>query len=307
MSATERTIGRYRVRVSKPDKVLFPDDGITKLELVDYYARVAEHMLPHLARRPIAMERYPDGVAGFRIFQKDVPTHFPDWVARVELRKRDGSLHHVVVDKAATLAFLADQACITQHAFLSRIDRIDHPDQLIFDLDPPGDDFDLARRVALDVRALLEDELGLPTFVKTSGGDGLHVVVPLDRSEDFGAVRAFALEVAEVLVRRAPDRLTLEVRKVKRGDRLFLDLGRNAYAQTAVAPYTVRARPGAPVATPLAWREVRSARLHPGRFTIRTIFRRLGRTPDPWADLGRRRVSLRRARQRLARVSREGG
>lgn len=302
MSKSTVAVGRRRVEVSSPEKVLYPDDGITKADLIDYYRQMAKHMLPHLVDRPIAMERYPNGLAGERVFQKNVPRYFPEWISRVRIAKQHGSLQHVLVDTPATLVYLANQACITVHAFLSKADRLHHPDQLMFDLDPPGNEFQLACRIALDLRRLLEEELRLPTFVKTSGGDGLHLVVPLDRSEDFDAVRSFARDVGRLLARRDPDRVTVEQRKQKRGERLFVDVMRNAYAQTAVPPYVVRARRRAPVATPLDWEEVRDPSLQPDRFTLRTIFGRLERGPDPWKHIGRRARSLWSARERLERL-----
>jgi bifunctional non-homologous end joining protein LigD len=249
-------VGRRTVEVSNPDKVLFLDDGITKGDLVDYYRRVAEFMLPHLRDHPVAMERYPDGIAGQRIFQKDVPDYFPHWIDRVKVHKEGGTLQQVVCEDAATLAYLANQACITPPVFLSRTDR---PDQLIFDLDPADDDFEEARVAALWLRSLLE-ELELPAFAKTTGGKGIHLTVPLDRRADFDTVRGFARDAAEELARRHPDRLTTEQRKDKRKGRLYLDVMRNAYAQTAVPPYAVRARPGATVAAPLDGARSRTAR-----------------------------------------------
>jgi bifunctional non-homologous end joining protein LigD len=306
MSKTTVAVGRRRVEVSSPDRVLFPDDGITKADLIDYYQQMAKHMLPYLADRPIAMERYPEGLAGERVFQKNVPRYFPEWIARVRIAKEHGSLQHVLVDAPATLVYLANQSCITVHAFLSRADRLHHPDQLMFDLDPPGNEFRLACRVALDLRRLLEEELRLPTFVKTSGGDGLHLVIPLDRSEDFDAVRSFARDVGRLLARRDPERVTVEQRKQKRGERLFVDVMRNAYAQTAVPPYAVRARRMAPVATPLDWEEVGDPSLQPDRFTLRTIAGRLASRTDPWKNIGRRARSLASARQRLTQLLERG-
>src|SRR5918994_2640380 len=302
MSKSTVTVGRRRVEVSSLEKVLYPDDGITKADLIDYYRQMAKHMLPYLVDRPIALERYPNGLAGERVFQKNVPRYFPEWISRVRIAKQHGSLQHVLVDAPATLVYLANLSCITVHAFLSKTDRLHHPDQLIFDLDPPGKEFQLACRIALDLRRLLEEELRLPTFVKTSGGDGLHLMVPLDRSEDFDAVRSFARDVGRLLARRDPDRVTVEQRKQKRGERLFVDVMRNAYAQTAVPPYVVRARRKAPVATPLDWEEVRDPNLQPDRFTLRTIFGRLARRPDPWKHIGRRARSLSSARARLERL-----
>jgi len=297
MTGERLRFGRYTVEVSSRDKVLFPGDGFTKGDLIEYYARIADRMVPLVAGRPLSLERYPDGIERERVFQQKVPQYFPGWIRRVEVRKHGGKLEHVVCENAATLAYLANQAVVTPHAWLSRADRPDHPDQLVFDLDPPDEGFEAARAAARSVRTLL-DELGLPAFLKTSGGKGLHVVVPLDREEDFGAVRSFADEAAAELARREPDRLTTEFRKAKREGRLFLDVGRNAYALTAVPPYAVRARPGAPVATPIAWERLDDRRLRPGRFTIRTVFDHLD--PDPWAGMRRQARSLRRARARLA-------
>jgi len=164
-------VGRRTIEISNPDKVLYPRDGITKADVVEHYRRVATLMLPHLRGRPTALERYPDGIGSERIFQKNVPRHFPSWIARVTVRKEGGSLRQVVCRDAATLVYLANQACITPHVWLSRADRLDRPDQMIFDLDPPGEGFEDARVAALSLRSLLE-ELELPSFVKTTGGKG---------------------------------------------------------------------------------------------------------------------------------------
>jgi bifunctional non-homologous end joining protein LigD len=292
-------VGRRTFEVSNLDKVFFPADGITKGEVIEHYVRVADRMLPHLKDRPIAMERYPDGIEGNRIFHKNVPGHFPEWIQRTHIEKEGGSLQQVVCTEAATLAYIANQACITPHAFLSRVDRLDDPDQLIFDLDPDRGGFEDARLAALGLRELL-DELDLPGFVKTTGGKGIHVTVPLDRRMAFDDVRAFARDVADVLAARDPKRLTTEARKNKRRGRLYLDVMRNAYAQTAVPPYAVRARPGAPVATPLDWSEVEDRTLAPSRFTNVTILKRLERDGDPWEGLRRRGRSLAKARAELA-------
>jgi bifunctional non-homologous end joining protein LigD len=296
--AIEVQAGETTVRLSHPGKVLFPDAGITKAELADYYLTVADTMLPHLRGRPIAMERYPDGISGRRIFQKDVPAYFPDWVRRVTVDKEGGTLTQVVCENAATLVYLADLACITPHAWLSRTDRPEWPDQLIFDLDPPGDDFVAARAAALAVRSLL-DELDLPSFVKTTGQRGIHVTVPLDRSAGFDAVRSFARDVARELVARHPTQLTLEQRKDRRGGRLYLDLMRNGYAQTAVPPYAVRAWPPGTVATPLHWEELSDRSLRPAWFTLHTVPGRIAATQDPWATMDHDARNLADAGERI--------
>ena len=296
----ERTlrVGRRTVTLSRPEKVLFPAAGVTKAELADYYVAVAEAMLPHLRGRPLALERCPDGIAGERIFQKNVPGYYPAWIHRATVEKEGGTLQQVVCDDAATLVYLADQACVTAHTWLSRIDEPRTPDILVFDLDPPGNDFEAARSAALAVHALL-DELELPAYAKTTGKRGVHVEVPLRRDADFDEVRAFAREVARELVARHPDRLTIEQHRDRRDGRLYLDLMRNGYAQTAVAPYAVRALPHASVATPLEWDEVADPSLRPDAFTVRTVPQRLADGRQPWRGMRRRARGLARARERL--------
>jgi bifunctional non-homologous end joining protein LigD len=237
--------------------------------------------------------------------QKNVPRYFPDWIARTRVKKQGGTLVQVICDRPATLVYLANQACIEMHAFLSRTGALDRADQLIFDLDPPDDHrFDQVKHLALGLHDLLE-ELGLTAFVKTTGGRGLHVHVPLNARDDFDTVRRFARQASDVLAAREPDILTTEQRKDSRGDRVYSDVMRNAYAQTAVAPYSVRARPGAPVATPLDWAELEDASLTPHQFTLRTVGGRLDRpgASDPWAGMARRRYSLDRAAQRLVKLA----
>ncbi len=309
--AESMNVGGIQVDLSHTDKVLFPgEDKITKGDLIEYYAQVAGWMLPYLRDRPIAMARYPEGITGQRIFQKNVPDYFPDWITRAEVKKQDGVLHHVICDKPATLVYLANLACIELHVFLSRVGRLDRPDQVVFDLDPPdADHFGDARVAALRLRELLADDLGLTSFVKTTGGKGLHVHVPLRADGDFAAARGFARQVGGLLVARIADVATMEQRKDKRGHRLYVDVMRNAYAQTAVAPYVVRARPGAPVAVPLDWDEVADSALEPGQFTLRTAPRRLaelGQATDPWADLTKHRYSLAKVQDRLDELARRG-
>ena len=296
------TSGGVTVQLSHMDKVFFPDDDLRKGDLIDYYRMVAPRMLPYLRDRPVVMARYPDGVSGEAILQKNVSRYFPDWVKRVEVERigRGGAVCQVVCDRPETLIYLANQACIELHVLLSRVAALYRPDQLVFDLDPPAEDgFDDARRCALDLRRLLEEDLGLTTYVKTTGGKGLHVHVPLRADEGFDPVRDFAREVAELMIRDAPDRLTLQQRVDQRGNRIYLDVQRNGYAQMAVAPYSVRARRAAPVATPLQWAEVEDAGLNPRRFTMRTMGDRLATTQDPWAGMSRHRRGLAAARRRL--------
>ncbi|MFP3940905.1 MAG: non-homologous end-joining DNA ligase [Thermoanaerobaculia bacterium] len=311
MAETVEAGGR-EVALSNTDKVLFPgpgrDPGLTKGDLVDYYRRVAATMLPHVTGRPVSMHRFPDGIDGKRFFQKDAPDYFPDWIRMEEVGKEGGTVRHVVCDDAATLVYLANQACITPHVWLSRVAHLERPDRLVLDLDPPegggrsGDDrgVDRLRCVARRTRDLL-DELDLPAFLMTTGSRGFHVVVPLEPAAGFDEVRELAAGVARHLARRHPDRLTVEHRKAKRGDRVFVDYLRNGYAQTAVPPYAVRARPGAPVAAPLEWREL--GRATPRRYTVTNLLRRLAQKEDPWAGIDDSAATLDGAREALRKMA----
>ena len=304
----EVKLGRFTIPLSNTGKVLFPGDGITKGDLIRYYQTVAGQMLPYLKARPVAMARYPDGITGQRIFQKNVGRHFPDWIPRTEVDKQGGELCQVICEKPADLVYLANQACIELHPFLSQVGALHQPDQLIFDLDPPDDDhFPQIREVALRLRAILEDGLGLTAYVKTTGSKGLHVQVALTPQEDFDAVREFAHQVAERLVADRPELVSIEQRKDARGGHIYADIMRNAYAQTAAAPYSVRARPGGPVAAPLHWAEVEDDTLTARRFTVRNIDGRLAdleKSGDPWAGMSRHRAGLAKARRLLAQQAR---
>jgi bifunctional non-homologous end joining protein LigD len=288
------------VEISKPDKVLFPEGpgnkAVTKLDLARYYDAIADVMLPHLRGRPVNMQRFPDGIDAMAFYEKKVPSHFPGWVHSVEVHTVDGTQRQVVLDDRRSLVYLAQQACITPHTWLSTSKGLEKPDQLIFDLDPSDDDLAKVRRATRLVGELL-DGLGLTTYLKTTGSRGYHVLVPLRPSLAFDEVRDFARRCGEVLVENAPDLLTLEQRKAKRGDRVYVDIGRNAYGQTAVPAYAVRAREGAPVSTPISWDEL--SRVKPSQFTVTSVRRRLARRDCPWADLRRQAQGLARARKNL--------
>ena len=297
-------IDGHEIAVSNRDKVFFPESGLTKGDLIDYYRRIADVALPHLRGRPVSMHRFPDGIGKSGFFQKNIPDYFPQWIERKTLEKEGGSVTHVVVNNAATLVYLADQGCITPHIGLSRVDRIDTPDRLVFDLDPSDDDFAKVQGAARKVRAVL-DELEFDSFVQTTGSRGLHVVVPLDRRAGFDEVRRFARRLAAHLAGRYPEELTVEQRKAARGPRVFVDYLRNGYAQTTVAPYAVRAIEGAPVAAPLTWPEALAEGMSPRKYTIQNIFRRLAQKEDPWAGIDRKARSIAHARNRIVAMHRE--
>jgi bifunctional non-homologous end joining protein LigD len=287
--------------ITHADKVLFPDDGITKGDVAAYYEAVAPVMLPHIRNRPVTMERYPAGIGKKGFFQKDVSKGFPDWLQRVEVPKKDGVVHHPLVTDMQSLLWLANQNSITPHVWTSRAPDVYHPDICVFDLDPSVDQPDVLRTAALNVRGLLE-ELGLPSWVKTTGSKGFHIAVPLDGSLEFGDVERFAHVVGAVLVQRHPATLTQEFHKADRRGRILVDTGRNGYSATFAAAYAVRAKRGAPVSAPCTWEEIERGSVGPATFTIANMRDRVDRTGDPWADLRRRKRSLTRAIQKLGQL-----
>jgi bifunctional non-homologous end joining protein LigD len=281
---------------------LFPESGITKGDLIGYYQRVSEWMLPHLTGRPLVLQRFPDGIGQPGFIQKAVAPYYPAWIRKVTAKKEGGTVKHVVCEDAATLVYLANQACITLHTWLSRVGDVNRPDQMVIDFDPSRDN-DTAGAVsgALALKEVLDD-LQLPAFAKATGSRGVHVVVPLDATEDFDSVRAFARQLAEIVVDRDSSRYTLEQQKKQRLGRVFIDVNRNGYAQTAVAAYSVRAREDAPVAVPVTWSELRRKTFRSDAFTIKTVFDRLRKIEDPWKDFWQSGASLVAARRRLEKL-----
>ena len=295
------------VSLSKPDKVLFPaDDGhdaLTKADLFDYATRIADRMIPLIADRPAVLQRFPDGIDGDGWYQKHTPKHFPDWIPTVELPKRGGgTVRHPVVDSADALRYVVNQGTVSVHVLGGSVGRPDVPTELLIDLDPSIDDPGQVVEATAAVRGLLGD-LDVAGFVKTTGSRGVHVHVPLRGDATFDAVAAVGHHLGALLARRHPDLLTVEFSKVDRGDRLFVDTLRNAPAQHAVAPYTLRPRPGAPVAVPLRWDEVDSS-WTPDSTPLRSLFRRLGSlADDPWESLDDHRVEAATIASRLESIS----
>lgn len=299
---TSLRFGAYQVELSNTDKPLFPDAGISKGELIRYYRAIAPVMLPHLRDRPLTLHRFPDGIDEDGFYQQEMPDFFPDWIrSRRASRAADGdrpAVRHILCSNQASLVYLANQAAITLHGWLSRAPKLHKPDRLIFDLDPPDHDFAAVRQAARWVVELMQT-LDMTPFVMTTGSRGLHVVAPLRRELDFDAVRDLAQAMAAHLAEQHPDELTVAQRKQKRRGRIYLDVMRNAYGQTSVMPYAVRALPGAPVATPLALDELADSRLDPQRWHLKNILRRLGQRDDPWRDINRHAGSPRKARRAL--------
>jgi bifunctional non-homologous end joining protein LigD len=295
--ATAAREGAPRV-ITHPEKVLFPESGITKGALCAYYESVAGVMVPHVAGRPVTMERYPAGIDKKGFIQKDVSKGFPAWLARVEVKRRDDPgeepVHYPLVNNARSLLWTANQNSITPHVWTSRVPDLAHPDVCVFDLDPSHEDPQTLRDAALAVRALL-DELALPSFIKTSGSKGFHILVALDGGAPFETVWRFAHGAGAVLVKRHPGLLTQEFIKADRGGRIFVDTGRNGQGATFAAVYAVRPKPGAPVSAPCTWTEVESGTVGPQTFTLTTMSQRLAERGDLWQPMGRQRMSLRAA------------
>ena len=284
--------------ITHPEKVLFPEDGITKGDLAAYYEAMAPVMLPHLRGRPVTMERYPAGIGKEGFWQKDVSKGFPKWLERVTVPKKDGVVHYPVVTDKRSLLWITNQNTITQHVWTSRRPDLSHPDICVFDLDPSKDDPPAVRAAAIGVRDLLE-ELSLTSWVKTSGSKGFHIVVRLDGKTPIGQVARFANAVGALLVKRAPDRLTQEFSKADRRGRIYVDTGRNGFGATFAAAYTVRAKRGAPVSAPCTWDEIERGEVDPRTFTLRNMPDRVAKVGDLWAGMRRGGRSLKRPAEKL--------
>ena len=284
-------VGRRTVALTHPDKVLFPQAKVTKRDLARHYERVAPLMLPYVSGRPLALQGFPNGIEGHGFYMKAVPPHFPDWVDRVTVPKRGGTVTHVVAEHAATLVYLAGQNVTTLHSWLSRGDEPRTPDRLILDFDPSGSGFADVRVAARHAGERLRDA-GLVPYAMSTGSRGLHVLCPLRRGPSFTDVHRFARAIAEEMVADDPRRLTLEWRKADRDDKIYVDVNRNSYAQHAVTPYSVRSRANAPVAVPLHWGELSDRRLKPDRWTVASVADRVDAEGDAWRGMGRRARAL---------------
>jgi len=305
MKPTSIKYGKITVEITNPDRILFPADKITKLDLIEYYQSVAPIMIPHTKGRPISMQRFPTGIDKEGFYQKDAGEYFPLWVPIEPIKKESGkAVNYVVIDNEATLIYLANQACITPHLWLSKIDNLDYPDRMIFDLDPAHKSITFKQIVqtALQLKELLE-KVGLTPFVMTTGSRGLHVTVPLDRKANFDQVRTFARDVAAYVVDQNPKLLTLETRLNKRGKRIFIDWLRNGFGATGVAPYAVRAHDGAPVATPLTWAELKDPKLNAQSYTIKNIGKRINKMGDVWKDIFKKKGSIAKASKLLDKLT----
>jgi len=279
------------IPITHPTKIWFPEERITKLEVAEHYAAVGPRMLPWLDKRVLTAERCPDGITARCFFEKNFGKELPPGIptCAVSAGRAGKTVHYVVGGAKETTLALVNLGCVAIHVMNCQAGSLDQPDWLAFDLDPSSGDFCDAAKAAGVLRKLLE-ELKIRSYPKTTGGRGLHVLVPLRRGPSQEQVRLAAHDISQEMARQAPRIVTVEMRKAERGNRVFSDWLRNAFGQTIVAPYAVRCRPGAPVSTPLHWDEV-GPRLDPSQFNIRTIPRRL-EAVDPWADLWQHRQAL---------------
>jgi len=275
------------VKLSSPDRVLFPDDGITKGDVFAYYEQVANTLVPHLRDRPFTMKRYPHGITGEVFFQKQAPKHLPDWIPTRQFRtwRREGGSRLVdfaLVNSPEAVLFMVQNNCIDMNAWYSRVDKPHRPDFVLFDLDPPDGGFELAIEVAQLIRELLDD-VGLPGYVKTSGADGIHVVAPIARRATFEQTYAFAEQASRLLEQRHPGKVTTEWLKKKR-EGVLVDHRQNGWGKTIASVYSVRPKPGAPVSTPLHWDELTPG-VRPRDFSMEVALGRIERHGDLFAPI----------------------
>jgi bifunctional non-homologous end joining protein LigD len=287
------------VRLTSPDKVLYPEQGITKLELANYYRMVSDWILPHIADRPLVLVRCPEGREKACFYQKHPVVGTPDTLRRISIREKNKTEQYVIVDDTAGLISLAQIGALEIHAWGSRADKLEQPDRLIFDLDPDTEvPWSKVVRGAFQVRQFLDD-LGLESFVKTTGGKGLHLVVPIARRHDWEEVKKFCKRVADLIVAADPTHYTANMAKAARPGKIFLDYLRNGRGATAIVPYSTRARPNAPVSTPLSWKEL-SARTSSDRYTVRNMGKHLSSLKrDPWEGIASVRQGLTEPMEKL--------
>lgn len=273
------------IEISHPDKILFPEADISKADMANYYARIASYLLPTVSKRPLTLRRYPEGIHGEGFYNKHAPDYFPVFIERfsIPMHHKTGKIQMVSANKTEDLVYFAGQNTIEIHMGLSKIDTINKPDQIIFDFDPSDDDFDKVRHAALALKEML-DKFGLRSFVKTTGSRGVHMHLPIEVHHTFSSVKEIAKKLAEKLHEKCPELTTMEHRKNKRGNKVFIDYLRNDYGMTAIAPYSLRAHKDASIATPIDWDELADKSLGPRSFTLENIFRRLAQKRDPWQD-----------------------
>lgn len=274
----------HKTPLTNRNKVLFPKSDITKEEVFQYYENIANIIIPYLKDRPLTMQRFPKGINEEGFFQKNAPDYFPDWISTSKVKKKDGWVNHIICNSKEILLYLVNQYVLTFHVALSKIDKINYPDKMVFDIDPPKEKFQLAVKAAKALHHILEEKLKLKAYVMTSGSKGLHIVVPIKATVPFERVHSFSKQIANYICNNNPTTFTTAIKKDKREGRCYIDYLRNSYAQTSVVPFSIRALEKAPVATPLHWNELDNTKLNATSYNIDTIFERLEKTGDPWQN-----------------------
>jgi bifunctional non-homologous end joining protein LigD len=270
--------------ITHPEKLLFPDSGVTKGDVAAYYEAVAPMMIPHLRGRPITMERFPAGIGSDGFLQKNVSKGFPAWLKRVEVPKKGGVVNYPLANDLRSLLWITNQNTITFHVWTSRVPRLDRPDICIIDLDPSEENDDVLRGAALAAREAF-DELGFKSYIKTSGSKGFHIAARMGPRAGVGKSAALADRVAGIMIERDPKHLTREFHKVNRQGRILIDTARNNPGATFAAPYSLRPKPGAPVSAPCTWEEVERGSVTPQSVTLQSMPRRLQKMGDLWKEL----------------------
>jgi len=295
---------RSRIMITHPDKVLFPKSKISKAQMGDYYRVIAKRMIPLIKDRPISLKRFPQGIKRPGFFQKNVEK-FPNFIDTTRVKKvQSTGISMVIGNKVDTLVYLANLDTIDFHIWLSKKDKPTIPDRIIFDLDPPKGRFDLAKQVAFMLKEFIEKELKLSTYVMTTGSKGLHVVIPIKREKNFDITRKFARKVADKLAKENPKLITTQQRKQKRKNRIYIDCMRNGYAQTAIAPYSLRSIEKAPIAMPISWMDLK--KISSAQVATLNNVKTYLRKANPWHDIDRKAKSITQAENKLAELSEHG-
>ena len=272
------------VKITHPDKLLFPEARVTKGMMAVYYAMIAKYMLPHIKNRPLSLKQYPEGITKTGFFHKHAAGFYPESIPvfKIAMHKEHGKIDMVGAATAQDLVYMAGQNAIEFHIPTATVKHISKPDQIILDYDPSDNDFEKVRALAFITRDILTDHK-MQSFVKTTGNRGVHVHIPIQANRDYDEVKPIAKELATAITQQAPDLATTELRKNKRGNKVFIDYLRNDYGMTAVAPYSLRANKAAGVATPISWDELKKKSLQPDSFTIHNIEKRVKNFKDPWS------------------------
>jgi bifunctional non-homologous end joining protein LigD len=283
---------QYKIAYKHLEKILYPKDKITKQAVLEYYQENAKLIFSYWQNRPLTIVRFPDGINEEGFFQKNACAYFPKWLdTKSSLKKNGTALNLIIFKKKATLYYLVNLGTLCFHLWLSKADKLNLPDRIIFDLDPSTSDFQQVAQAAQKLKKII-CELNLAPFIMTTGSRGLHIVIPILREKDFSFTHEISKQIASIAVKKHPELFTLTLSKKERKKKIFIDYIRNSFGQTSIAPYSLRSLDGAPVATPLYWEELENKKLTSQTFNIHNIFKKLEKDNDPWKTLSKKSKSL---------------